>query len=107
MQNLISNKDYVKHYGIKGMKWGFRRKSTQTTNNDQSPKKRMSNKELHSRVRRLRLEQEFEKLTTKPSTQSRIEKIVKTAGTVAAVTGSALTIYKNVNEISKIINKTT
>lgn len=91
--------DFLKHYGVLGMKWGRRKGKTTTT---QKPRRRMSNKELQARVKRLKLEQEFAKYSPKTETQSKMEKIAKTVGTIAAISASAYTIYDNVNKISKI-----
>lgn len=91
------------------MKWGVRKRSVTTSNsrrttNQNGTKRRMSNKELTARVKRLKLEEDYKKLTAQPKTVSKVEKLVKTAGTVAALSGSALTIYKNLNELG-IISK--
>lgn len=110
----MDNKDFefyresfLMHYGILGMKWGKRRRKVQIKNpsnngrRNVNGKRRMSNKELTSKVKRLKLEQEYAKLTEVPApkTVSKVEKLVKTAGTVAALTGSAATIYKNLNDL--------
>lgn len=106
---------FLRHYGVLGMKWGVRRRRVKTaspsgrgrSSSGQNGRRRMSNKELTSRVKRLKLEQEYAKLTEvpQPKTVSKVEKIVKTAGTVAALTGSAATIYKNLNDLGVISKK--
>ena len=96
--------EYLKHYGVLGMKWGKRKARISKTSQPQQKKRRMSNKELTARVKRLRLEKEFRELTAKPKTPSKIEQAVKAAGTVAALTGSAYTIYKNIDGIMKLAN---
>lgn len=98
--------EYLMHYGVLGMKWGkrkarFSKTSEQTL--EQAPKKRrMSNKELQARIKRLKLEKEFAQLTASPPKTSRVEKLVKGAGTVAALSTSAVTIYKNMDKIAKM-----
>lgn len=106
----IYRDQFLRHYGVLGMKWGTRRrkvavsKSSGNRRSSQNGNRRMSNKELTSRVKRLKLEQEYAKLTEvpRPKTVSKVEKLVKTAGTIAALSGSAATIYKNLNDLGVI-----
>lgn len=94
--------EYLMHYGVLGMKWG-RRKAKTSKSSKQAPKKRrMSNKELQARIKRLKLEKEFAQLTASPPKTSKIDQLVKGAGTVAALSTSALTIYHNMDKIAKM-----
>lgn len=106
----------LRHYGVLGMKWGRRKKRVAVDNRQSeninrppqqsAPKKprRMSKKELQARVNRLKLEEELSRLEAArmPAQKSRLEQLAKTAGTVAALTGSAYTIYKNIDKIMKL-----
>ena len=94
--------EYLMHYGVLGMKWG-KRKARASNSSEQAPKKRrMSNKELQARIKRLKMEKEYAQLIASPPKTSRVEKLVKGAGTVAALTASAATIYKNMEKMSKL-----
>lgn len=111
--------EHLKHYGVRGMRWGFRRKRDTARRGDirnvsqapqqYQPKKprRMSKKELQARVNRLKLEQELARLEADrmPVQKSRVEQLVKAAGTVATLTGTAYTIYKNLDNIMKLAKK--
>lgn len=112
--------DFLQHYGVLGMKWGKRKaRSTVSSNNKsknaeitkpkQTPKpkskptkRRLSDAELRAVVNRMRLEREYADLQYRASSRSKVESVVKTIGTVAALTTSAIKIYENLNKISKI-----
>lgn len=100
--DLEDNED-LKHYGIMGMKWG-KKSNTQAV-----PERRMSNKELAARVKRLRMEEDFDKLSksTAPTVTSAVDKLSKTLGTITVMTSAAVTLYNNIDKISKIVNKVT
>lgn len=115
---------YLMHYGVKGMRWGIRRKRKSSNSNvrkkssDDEAKKKASNSkarkkekvtamddaELQRRLARLRMETELERLTKQQST-AKIDSIVKNLGTVATLTTSAITIYNNMDKIMTIAEK--
>ena len=112
--------DFLQHYGVLGMKWGKRKarstsssnkkpKSAAITKPKQTPKpksqptkKQLTDAELRAVVNRMRLEREYADLQYRASSRSKVESVVKTIGTVAALTTSAIKIYENLNKISKI-----
>ena len=112
--------DFLKHYGVLGMKWGKRKarsnvssnnksKNTEITKPKQTPKpkskptkRRLSDAELRAVVNRMRLEREYADLTYRASSRSKVESVVRTIGTVAALTTSAVKIYENLNKLSKV-----
>lgn len=113
--------DFLQHYGVLGMKWGHRKarskvssnkkpKSTKnTTTSKPKPKpkpkpsqRQLSDAELRAVVNRMRLEREYADLTYRASSRSKVESVVRTIGTVAALTTSAVKIYENLNKLSKI-----
>lgn len=113
--------DFLQHYGVLGMKWGKRKarsnvssnkkpKNTKNTTTSklkpkpkpEPPQRRLSDAELRAAVNRLRLEREYSELTYKASSRAKVESVARTIGTVATLTTSAITIYNNLNKISKI-----
>lgn len=63
----------LKHHGVKGMRWGIRRRK-KSKSKDIS---RMSNRELQEYIIRLNLEQQYSRLTTKP--KSTVRKLAEDA----------------------------
>lgn len=111
--------DFLQHYGVLGMKWGHRKarstsssnkkpkstKNTTTSKSKPKPKptqRRLSDAELRAVVNRMRLEREYADLTYRASSRSKVESVVRTIGTVAALTTSAVKIYENLNKLSKV-----
>lgn len=110
------NEEELMHYGVMGMRWGVRRASKRSGGSkkkkasrqpQQQPKRRMSNKELQSRVKRMKLEQQYRDLTKDltPKKKSKIEKLISTAETVSKLSSSALIIYKNLNQFAELSAK--
>lgn len=102
--NKDSKYECIQHAGVMGMKWGVRKRSVKTSTNPRPTDKRMTNNELKSRIARLKLETEYTKLIASPPQVSKVEKLVKHSKTVAELSGSALSIYKNLNEVSKLVS---
>lgn len=103
MNRLVSENE-LRHYGVPGMRWGRGRKRTTTTTTSTPKKRRMSNKELQSRVKRLELEKKYKDLSAPPKTQSKIDKLIKGMTTVNSVADQGIKIYKNVNEIMVLVD---
>ena len=110
------NEEELMHYGVMGMRWGVRRASKRSGGSkkkkasrqpQQQPKRRMSNKELTARVKRMQLEKQYRDLTNDltPKTKSKMEKLVNTTVTISKLSSSALTIYKALNTFAEISAK--
>lgn len=112
--------DVLEHYGIKGMKWGVRRsdeqlarargrRKTKEVSPDAERAKEsfkkarkggpqaLSNKELQELNKRLNLEQQYSRLTEKPSRLKRGEQMVKTV----------IGVGNTVNEVVKFASSPT
>lgn len=81
----------LEHHGVKGMKWGVRKRRNEsarakTFGNKGKSKgpdvKEIPDKELRDIVNRMNLERQFSSLTKTPST---LEKTTKTVGSILAV----------------------
>ena len=112
--------DFLQHYGVLGMKWGHRKsrsnvssnkkpKNTKntTTSKPKPTQRELSDEELRAVVNRMRLEREYADLTYRASSRSKVESVVRTIGTVAALTTSAVKIYNNLNTICKVVKAVT
>ena len=112
------------HYGVLGMKWGVRRTQTQLSrakgrsSSDESHDdykkahssknvKTMSDAELRNRLNRIQMERQYSQLSDSNVGKGKeyAQKIMKAGTTIAAVTTTALTIYKNYGNIKAIIEK--
>ena len=119
------NQNELYHYGIKGMRWGIRKKrkssnsevrkkasddykTKEKASNSKARKKvkvaEMTDSEIERRISRLRLENELDRLT-KQETRERIEYVVRNLGSVATATSTAITIYNNMDKIMDIAKK--
>lgn len=91
--------DVLAHFGVKGMKWGVRKKrpgvsKSRLTNHhgdykhahSATPNYKLSNKELQRRVTRLNLEKQYRDLTAKPQSKYRKKLGEKYAENFANVT---------------------
>lgn len=115
------------HYGVKGMKWGIRRKRQSKSSKKSKRKtkteeihddykrahtsksiKSMSDNELRSRINRLQMEQNYSKLKGQKVSKGKkiIDGLNKTLTTAVAVTGAGLTLYNNASRIKKILEDT-
>ena len=115
------------HHGIRGMRWGVRRyqnkdgsltsagrkRKSESLHEDyikahtRKSRKSMSDAELRSRINRLEMERKYTQLSTERINKGKayVNKSIKTLGTVAALTTTAINVYNNLDKIKTIINK--
>lgn len=92
----------LKHYGVKGMRWGVRRKRTYHDDYQKAHSKKsvrdMSDKELRERNNRLQMEQQYAQLTKSKNRGAKIVKaVIAGAGTLVALDGAYKTYSKYSN----------
>ena len=92
----------LKHYGVKGMKWGVRRKRTSHEDYQKAHSKKsvreMSDKELRERNNRLQMEQQYAQLTKRKSRGAKaVKAVIAGAGTLVALDGAIKTYTKYSN----------
>lgn len=99
------NNNDLYHFGVKGMKWGVRRKRPMSDDAKKiaSIKKKkiyeMSNNELKDANNRLQLESQYKQLTKRKSVGKKaVQGFIKTAATITAVTAAAKTYQKFGNQ---------
>lgn len=93
--------DFLEHYGVKGMRWGVRRRSTGAKPSSDAkkvnklkgrPASTLTNKQLRDINARLNLEQQYGRMNP-----SRVERGRNRAQTVLATAGIAVSAYNLIN----------
>lgn len=95
---MYTNTSELYHYGILGMKWGVRRNKSEVRSYTPS-KKKQSDEELTSAIKRLNLERTYEKMSKPPSKVEKTKKLVD-------VTSAAANQAKHINRESMAKSKT-
>lgn len=96
------------HYGVKGMRWGIRKKRTYHDDYQKAHSKKsirdMSDKELRERNNRLQMEQQYAQLTKKKNRGAQaVKTVIATAGTLIALDNAIKTYKKYGNEALDMI----
>ena len=86
IQNYLS--DELEHHGVKGMRWGHRKRDVSSVKNGKTTKttkkqiKRMSDSEVQSRIKRLESEKKLSKLSKEDSnpTKQFIKSVMSDSG---------------------------
>lgn len=114
------------HHGVKGMKWGVKRKLNSVSANRQAKMQtklanmhedfknahtkkhvsQLSDAELRARINRLQMEAQYSKLAPSHVDKGKAyaQTAMKSLTTVATLTGTALTLYNNIDKISRLVS---
>lgn len=113
--------EYLMHYGILGMKWGRRKNKNGSYTTDASKtakgdrdstvttQRRMSNKELQARIKRLEMEKRYKDLLGDNRViqqKSALEKVANTMGNLGKIAENASKIAAFAKTINDIANAT-
>lgn len=88
---------FIEHHGVKGQKWGVRRKhSSLSRSRGPSTTAHLSNDELRKVVERMRLDQDFHKLSSAKTHKGRAyaAKLLKDIGTASVASAGAMVTTK-------------
>lgn len=94
---------YLYHHGVKGMKWGVRKKRKPAHEDyrkahDKKDVREMSDAELRARNNRLQAERQYQQMTKKTSKGKKIVRgLIATAGTIAAAEAAYKTYARLAN----------
>lgn len=94
---MTGTDDFLEHYGVKGMRWGVKRKSTHKESFDSKQVKKhrgkpahaLTNKQIKELNTRMKLEQEYRKMNPDKATrgQAHVKHVVATVGLISSVAG--------------------
>lgn len=89
------------HYGVKGMRWGRRSKSSKSSDAYKARLKNMSDDELNKRITRLSAERQLANLENPPSNRKSLRRMIADDGkrkiSQLVVTGAAITLANQVS----------
>ena len=95
--------NYLYHHGVKGMKWGVRKKRKPAHDDyrkahDKKDVREMSDAELRSRNNRLQAERQYQQMTQRTGRGKKIvQGLIATAGTITAAEAAYKTYSRLVN----------
>lgn len=102
----------LRHYGIKGMKWGVRRTPEQlarASGNSRSERRKeaksMSDAELKSKINRLNMEKQYVDLTAGKSDNDKVKKGAEIVGKLAGNMAKQLITQQVVSRANNKINR--
>ena len=82
---MTITEDFIAHFGVRGMKWGIRKKSSSKGKSTKGKSKKvsdMSDEELRKKVGRLSMEKQYKTLKKNKRDQSIVRKGAKVTGEI-------------------------
>ena len=92
---LDLGEEFMEHYGVKGMHWGIR--------NDKEDLSSLSDADLRARVNRIKLEQEYSKISNTSSVNKGLNFTKNHLGTFASITSSSVAVLAGTIKIARYL----
>ena len=105
---MTITEDFIQHFGVRGMKWGVRKRSSggkKATKGKKGKVSDMSDDELKKKVGRLNMEKQYTQLTKNKRDQSLVRKGAKVAGEIVGKSAKKSITTVTTKEFTRALEK--